>query len=245
MDAAKNNTKTLDAEQVTQVPEAQDTKNNTPQKDNSKKPVYKQWWFWVIIVVAVLIMGGIGASSGNKNAQDSNDTANSNSQDNPSNNSDNGSNESSKDTETNTSTESENSTAENNDSGYKVGETITYKDSKVTVTNVIRNASTGNEFVTPEDGKEYVQIDINFVNTTTSKKSFYPSDWKLQDSNGVIKDISFSATAMLNNGFTSSIDLAGNGKWSGSMIFEVPAGDTNLQLQYTPSLFSKTTIINL
>ena len=100
-------------------------------------------------------------------------------------------------------------------------------------------------FDKPEEGKEFIKIGVGFVNTTTSKKTFYPSNWQLQDGDGVIRDISYSTTMMIDNGFYESIELAGNGKWSGFMIFEILAGGGTLQLQYNPSLLSKTTIINL
>lgn len=218
---------------------------NNQSTNNNKKPIYKQWWFWVIIVAVLLVIGLAGQSNKNEGegGQSNNDSSGNEStpaQTDPSSDE----NTSAKSTDNSQENTSPTSSTEE-DGGYKVGDTITFKDSKVTISNITRNASTGNPYVTPESNKEFIKIDISFVNTTTSKKTFYTSDWQIQDGNGVIRDIDFSATAMIENGFTSSVELAGGGKWSGSIIFEVPAGDTNLQLQYKPSLFSKTTVINI
>lgn len=245
MDATKNKIETLDAEQVNQIPETQDNENLTPQKVSSKKPLYKQWWFWVIIVFALLVIGAIGSGSSNTTDTDEEKTETSETtQKKTEETADNTETPTKNSTETSDST-SEGTPSSENAGGYKVGETIVFKDSKVTIMNVTRNFDTGNMFVQPENGKEYVKIDVSFVNTTTSKKAFYPSSWQLQDGDGVIHDISYTATTMLDNSFSTSVELAGGGKWSGSMIFEVPAGDTSLQLQFKPSLLSNTTVINL
>lgn len=235
MDAKPNQANPAESQETTQSPKI----NNTVKKDKNpeKKPTYKQWWFWVIIVLGLLIIGGIGSANMPKseNSDKKDETHKEENTENNTQSSDGG--ETSKETEGTPSSE--------NSGGYKVGETIVFKDSKITITNVTRNFSTGNMFAVPESGKEFVKVDLAIVNTTTAKKSFSAYDWKIQDGDGVIKDINFAATSIIDGGFTSSVDLAGGGKWSGSMVFEVPAGDTNLQLQYKPSLFSSTTVINI
>lgn len=222
---------------------------NPPEKQPVEKsqksttPIYKKWWFWVIIAVFALGAISVIASGGSTNKTDSNENSSAPANQ-PSSQTDD--NQSSTEQPTNQSEEkSPDASQSNSAEGYKVGDTIELKDSKVTISNVERNFSTGNMFVTPEEGKEYIKVGVGFVNTTTSKKTFYPSNWQLQDGDGVIRDISYSTTMMIDNGFYESVELAGNGKWSGFMIFEVPAGGGNLQLQYKPSLLSKTTIINL
>ena len=235
MDAKPNQANPAESQETTQSPEI----NNAVKKDKNpeKKPAYKQWWFWVIIVLGLLIIGGIGSANMPKseNSDKKDETHKEENTENNAQSSDGG--ETSKETEGTPSSE--------NSGGYKVGETIVFKDSKITITNVTRNFSTGNMFAVPESGKEFVKVDLAIVNTTTAKKSFSAYDWKIQDGDGVIKDINFSATSIIDGGFTSSVDLAGGGKWSGSMVFEIPAGDTNLQLQYKPSLFSSTTVIKI
>lgn len=235
MDAKPNQANSAKSQETTQPPET----DNVAKKDKSseKKPAYAQWWFWVIIVLVLLVMGGIGSTNMPKseNSDKKDETHKEENTENNAQSSD--KSESSKETQGTPSSE--------NAGGYKVGETIVFKDSKITVTNVTRNFSTGNMFSVPESGKEFIKVDLAIVNTTTAKKSFSAYDWKVQDGDGVIKDINFAATSIIDGGLTSSVDLAGGGKWSGSIVFEVPAGDTNLQLQYKPSLFSSTTVINI
>ncbi|MBQ6130592.1 DUF4352 domain-containing protein [Candidatus Saccharibacteria bacterium] len=200
------------------------TNPKTPSKTGSKpkstagakKPVYKQWWFWVIIVVVLL---GIGATSS--------------------------SNENDKKSETNTSEQGSpsSSTAENTNE-YKVGDTISSNGSEVVVTSVERNFSTGNMFVEPEAGKEYVKVNISITNTGNSTSYVAATSWQMQDSNGVIRDYDFSATAMI-DGALNSVELASGGKLTGALVFEVPQGDTGLVLQYKPSFLSKTILIRL
>lgn len=202
----------------------------------AKKPFYKQWWFWVIIVLVLAVIGG---------ATQTNDEQN-NPEDKPAEISDETpetpTNEPATDDvsaeQTGTTPSSENA------GGYKVGETMVFKDRKVTVTSVERNFSTGNEFVTPEDGKEFVKVNITVVNTSTSKIAVYAGDWKIQDGNGVIDGYNVLATSVAKNALGLSTELAGGGQVSGALVFEAPKGDTNLELQYKAS-FLNTVVVRL
>ncbi|MBR2710199.1 DUF4352 domain-containing protein [Candidatus Saccharibacteria bacterium] len=189
----------------------------------TKKPVYKQWWFWVVIVVVLLIIGAIGSNG--KTPQTQQPNSNNQSQEQPE--------ETTETEETETSTDT-----------YRVGDTITLKNQTVSIVSIQRDYSTGNPYVTPKDGKEYIKVNISVANTSNAKRYFSAGDWKIQDSDGVIDTYSFTATAMLDDAFDSSIELASGGKTSGSLIFEVPKGDNGLELQYKASLL-KTVIVKL
>ena len=193
----------------------------------TKNPVYKQWWFWVIIVVVLLIIGAIG--SGNKTENGGSDKSNQSQQTNP---------------ETTSEQDDEAQDTESGNETYRVGDTVALKNQTVSVTSIQRNYSTGNPYVTPKDGKEYVKVDISVANTSNAKRYFSAADWKMQDGDGVIDAYNFTATAMLDNAFGSPIELASGGRASGSLVFEIPKGDTNLELQYKASLL-KTIIIKL
>lgn len=201
-----------------------------------KKPVYKQWWFWVIIVLVLAVIGGATQANDEQNA----------SKDKPAEISD----ETPKTPNDEPATsdtppdQTEGTPSSENAGGYKVGETMTFKDRKVTVTSVERNFSTGNEFVTPEDGKEFVKVNIAVVNTSTSKITVYAGDWKIQDGNGVIDGYNVLATSVAKNALGISVELAGGGQVSGALVFEVPKGDMNLELQYRAS-FLNTVVIKL
>lgn len=202
----------------------------------AKKPIYKQWWFWAIIVLVLAVIGGATQTNDEQNA----------SEDKPAEISDE-TPETPKDEPTAdnaTTDQTETTSSSENTGGYKVGETMTFKDRKVTVTSVERNFSTGNEFVTPEDGKEFVKVNITIVNTSTSKTTVYAGDWKIQDGNGVIDGYDVLATSVAKSALGTSVELAGGGQVSGALVFEVPKGDTNLELQYKAS-FLNTVVIKL
>lgn len=233
MNKEENKTQATIEQPQTETPPTQTTETEVKPQPKEKKPVYKQWWFWLIIV---LLIGAVAASSSSSNNSGEADKTN-----NPTKSQTEGTEETKKSEET-SSAETTESTSDGG--GYKVGETITYRDAKVTVTGVERNFSTGNQFITPEEGKEYVKVNIEIANTSNSKLHVATTNWKIQDSNGVIKDYDFSTTAMI-DGALDSVELAGGGKVAGALIFEVPAGDNGLVLQYDHSFLSETVLIRL
>ena len=119
---------------------------------------------------------------------------------------------------------------------FAVGQAIDFDSKKVTVTSAERNWQSGNQFITPESGNEFVKVQVTIENNSNSQVSYNTFDWKMQDSQGVIKDID-SSTFTIDGGLNSG-DLAKGGKVSGFMIFQVPANDSGLVISYSPSFFS-------
>lgn len=215
-------------------------KNQSPNTAQAKKPLYKRWWFWTIIIV---VLGLIAAVNQPENSDDKSTTASTENSENESKTPE-STNKNDEAPETPPTTDTEGTSSSENASGYKVGETIVLKDRKITITGVERNFSTDNYIVKPADGNEFVKINISITNTSTSNIRSYTSDWKIQDSNGVIDGYNSLATAMADNGFDITTELAGGGHTSGSLVFEVPKDDNNLQLQYKAS-FLNTVVIKL
>lgn len=116
---------------------------------------------------------------------------------------------------------------------------IACKKKEITVQKVERNYSTGNQFSTPKDGKEFVRVHLLIENKSDEKMSYNAFDWEMQDSSGDIKSYSIMAT---DNSYISSGELAAGGKKTGTIVFEVPSGDAGLVLHYKDSLFSDKTI---
>lgn len=217
-------------------------KNQSPNTTQAKKPLYKRWWFWAIIIV---VLGLIAAVNQPENSDDKSTTTSTENSENESKTPDN--NDEIDETPPTTDTPSdqtESTPSSENAGGYKVGETIVLKDRKITITGVERNFSTDNYIIKPADGNEFVKINISIANTSTSNIRSYTSDWKIQDGNGVIDGYNSLATAMADNGFDITTELAGGGHTSGSLVFEVPKDDGNLQLQYKAS-FLNTIVIKL
>ncbi len=119
---------------------------------------------------------------------------------------------------------------------FKVGDVISFDGKKVTVVSVERNWNTGNEYIKPQSGNEFVEVQLTIENDSNNQISYNTFDWKIQDSQGVIKDI--SSNTYIADGNLGSGNLAANGKVSGVLIFEVTNGDKGLVLQYNPSFWS-------
>ena len=164
-----------------------------------KKPWFKKWWVWVLIVVVLIGVGG--AMGGEKNNTATN-TGNS------------GGSQSEK---TEEKTE------------FKVGETASFDDKSITVTEVQRNYDTGNQFAQPESGKEFVIVTVQITNNSDSTLDYNTFEFKMQDSNGVQQNEAFSA---LTEGKLNSGSLAKGGKVTGKLAYEVPKDDAGLKLLY-------------
>lgn len=80
------------------------------------------------------------------------------------------------------------------------------------------------------------------VNRSGNTISYNVLDWEIEDSNGVIQSTLSAAFASADDDLGSG-QLAKDGKKSGSLVFEIPSGDTNLKLHYRPSLLSSDELI--
>lgn len=163
------------------------------------KAWYKKWWVWALIVIVLIGVGS--AMGGNKN----NPTANT-------------------DTKSGSQTEKTGEKTE-----FKVGETATFGDKSITVTDVQRNYDTGNQFAQPESGKEFVIVTVDIVNNSDKTLDYNTFEFKMQDSNGVQQSEAITA---LTEGKLNSGSLAKGGKITGKLAYEVPKDDAGLKLLY-------------
>lgn len=167
--------------------------------EKNSKPWYKRFWVWLLIIVVVII--GASTAGGNKN-----DTA----------------------TNTGNSNNSQDSKQEEK-TEFKVGETATFDDKSITVSNIERNYDTGNQFAQPESGKEFVVVTVDIANNSDSTLDYSTFEFKMQDSNGVQQNEAITA---LSQGKLNSGSLAKGGKVTGKLAYEVPKGDAGLKLLY-------------
>lgn len=163
------------------------------------KPWYKKWWVWVLVVVVLI---GAGGAAGNKN-----DTT----------------------TSTGSSNNSSSEKKAEEKTEFKVGETASFDNKTITVTDVQRNYDTGNQFAQPESGKEFVIVTVNITNNSDKTLDYNTFEFKMQDSNGVQQNEAFTA---LSEGKLNSGSLAAGGKVTGKLAYEVPKDDTGLKLLY-------------
>lgn len=111
---------------------------------------------------------------------------------------------------------------------YSIGETARVGDLSITVNSITRNFSTGNRFDTPDDGMEYVKVNLTIANNSKNRADYSPFDFELENGDGDIHDYATS----LQDDHLGSGSLAADGRKTGSLVFEVPAKDTRLTLHY-------------
>lgn len=121
----------------------------------------------------------------------------------------------------------------NDNKEYKVGETAVVSNHALTVTNVQRDYNTGNKYMAPGSGNEFVKVTVKLENKTNGDINVSAYDFKLQDGSGSA-GYPKSATYALDDKFDNA-QLAPNGSKTGSIVFEVPKGDQNLKFIYKVS----------
>lgn len=141
---------------------------------------------------------------------------------------------SSSNSNSNSSSDKTNSNTDSNKKvEHKVGEAIDIKGEELTVKAVTKDYKSGNQFLKPESGNQYVKIDVTIKNNTEDSIDVASYEFKILDSNGVYHDTNY----ILKNSLSSTKVVKG-GVLSGSISFEVPKNDDNLKLVYTPSFWS-------
>ena len=191
--------------------------NRVSSKAKSEKSFYKKAWFWIVIVVIIAI--GSQYKQPEKVGENKKPESNGSSQ-----------------------TQKGDSKKEEK-TEFNVGDIIAFDGKELTVEKVERNWNSGNAYLKPKDGKEYVKVSVKIENKSETEMNYNVFEFKAEDSNGAAESAdgqTYSLPDSLGSG-----DLVKGGKKSGSMIFEVPAG-SSLKLHYQPSFWSnKKVIVNL
>lgn len=113
---------------------------------------------------------------------------------------------------------------------YAVDQEAVYEGAAITVSKV--EMSDGMEFYRPKDGMEYAIITIRVRNVGEGNMRYTPYDYRIQNSQGQITDQAFSiidTQTHLGDG-----ELTSGGSVEGTIVFEVPKGDENLILTFSP-----------
>ncbi len=191
--------------------------NRISSKTKSEKPFYKKAWFWIVIVVIIAI--GSQYKQPEKVGENKNSGSNGSSQ----------------------TQNSEKKKEEKTE--FNVGDIIAFDGKELTVEKVERNWNSGNAYLKPKDGKEYVKVSVKIENKSETEMNYNVFEFKAEDSNGAAENADMQTYSLPDS--LGSGDLVKGGKKSGSMIFEVPAG-SSLKLHYQPSFWSnKKVIVNL
>lgn len=191
--------------------------NRISTKTKSEKTFYKKAWFWIVIVVIIAI--GSQYKQPEKVGENKNSGSNGSSQ----------------------TQNSEKKKEEKTE--FNVGDIIAFDGKELTVEKVERNWNSGNSYLKPKDGKEYVKVSVKIENKSETEMNYNVFEFKAEDSNGAAENADMQTYSLPDS--LGSGDLVKGGKKSGSMIFEVPAG-SSLKLHYQPSFWSnKKVIVNL
>ena len=188
--------------------------NRVSSKAKSEKPFYKKAWFWIVIVVIIAI--GSQYKQPEKVGENKNSGSNGSSQ----------------------TQNSEKKKEEKTE--FNVGDIIAFDGKELTVEKVERNWNSGNSYLKPKDGKEYVKVSVKIENKSETEMNYNVFEFKAEDSNGAAESANGQTYSLPDS--LGSGDLVKGGKKSGSMIFEVPAG-SSLKLHYQPSFWSNEKVI--
>lgn len=124
---------------------------------------------------------------------------------------------------------------------YKKGDTIELKGMCLTVTDVKKSA--GSEFEKPKSGMEFVIVTVKIENKGKDTIAYNPLYFKVKNSKGQINQQTFTTIdqdTTLNSG-----DLAKGGEVTGTIAFEEPKDDKDLQLQFQDDIFTKDSAIDI
>jgi hypothetical protein len=125
---------------------------------------------------------------------------------------------------------------EQKDATPKVGDIAKLGEREFIVNSVRRSGAFG--YNTPTAGKEYVIVNVTIRNLGADEITYNPFDFKVQDANGAQE--SYTITSIDDQ--LKSGTLAGGGKVTGSIPFEVATGD-NATLIFQPSFWSSQRVV--
>ena len=175
-----------------------------------KKPIYKRIWFWVL---AVLIVAGIAGSLGGGN--DEKGVAKK------------------VDNSSEASDTPKESNSEKEEVDFKIGDTIDIDGYQIKVNDVKYSDEEG--FTTPDEGKEFIIINLTITNKTGEKASFNPLDFAINE-DGVSSTAGFEYVDGIDT--LSSGDLDPDATVTGNLAAQVKK-ESSVKLRYEGNFFLK------
>lgn len=117
---------------------------------------------------------------------------------------------------------------------YKKGETATFGQFEVKVNSVKRDyVFTGNEsYVTPDDGMEYIVVNVTAKNVGDDSKYLSSYDLKINEDGVANASAYYDVSPALKSG-----DISAGASTTGNIVFQVTKGATDLKLQYETTVY--------
>lgn len=121
---------------------------------------------------------------------------------------------------------------------YGIGEEISYQDVAVTV-NETRTESSLGTYSQPDEGNEFVIVDISITNNTGQERSFSTIlQMMLKDGEGYTYQESLTATSNLDRGFDEGTPLSDGETRRGELAYELAEGTSPLYWVFEFSVFA-------
>lgn len=196
-----------------------------------QQPFYKRVWFWVVVAIVVIFVGtGLSNNSGSSNNHNNdNKTAASSS-----------SSSSQADSSSSSETDDYDSSSSATPKVYSLKQTADYNGLKIKVNSV--KYSSGNEYDTPDSGKQYVIVNVTITNTSNESKDYSEADYQL-NVNGNRTDMD-DVLDGVNDDLTSGT-LDKGASVSGSLVGQAKINASKLQLDYQDEYDDTVMSINL
>ncbi|HLZ23985.1 MAG TPA: DUF4352 domain-containing protein [Ktedonobacterales bacterium] len=134
---------------------------------------------------------------------------------------------------------SSNSSSSTSRGPAKVGDTITTDDVSCTLVSV--KVISGDEFIQPKAGNEFIVVHVKIVNKSSSEFNYNEYDFHVKSGSGNVTDAEFPPTTYTANNLLNNGTLTEGGNVEGDIILQAPKGDHNADLTWTPSIFSSNT----
>lgn len=196
-----------------------------------QQPFYKRVWFWVVVAIVVIFVGtGLSNNSGSSNNHNNdNKTAASSS-----------SSSSQADSSSSSETDDYDSSSSATPKVYSLKQTADYNGFKVKVNSV--KYSSGDEYDTPDSGKQYVIVNVTITNTSDESQDYNPYDFKL-NVNGNKTDLDETLSDVNDTLDAGSLDKGAS--VSGNMVGQAKINATKMQLDYLDTYNDTVMSINL
>ncbi|WP_435093461.1 DUF4352 domain-containing protein [Halorubrum sp. N11] len=121
---------------------------------------------------------------------------------------------------------------------YSLGEEVGYQDVTVSVNDVRTESSLG-QFSEPDEGNEFVVVDISITNNTGEEQQFSTVlQMMLKDGEGYTYQESLTATTGLDRAFDEGTPLSDGETRRGELPYEVPEGTAPLYWVFEFSVFA-------
>ena len=175
-----------------------------------QKPFYKKVWFWLLVIILVVIAGGALSGGG-----------------------DNDSGSAKKVTSKQESNARASDSKEAPEQTFNIGDTVDIDGYQIRVNDVRYSNEEG--YSTPDEGKQFVIMNITITNGTKKKVSFNPLDFSLNE-DGVSSSTGFTYVDGVDTLKSGDLDVGAT--VTGNLVAQANA-DSKLKLRYEGNFFLK------